>query len=155
MNVIDIERLDRGPHVVAYRTLVHSNTHDLFAVVANPHRHHEFDGSGTVEPQVIGPRELRLGDRFRVSMRLGKVPYAITSTVVDLVADRVIEWRHPGGHSWRWEFDPQHEGHTVVTEAFDYSKVRFPSIYELIRAPERNTRSIRGSLLTLQRLDLG
>ena len=150
MNIFDVESLDRGPNTVAMRALVHADAHELFTLVANPHRHHEIDGGGTVQDDVIGPRELREGDKFRVSMKMGPLPYAITSRVTELVPDRVVEWQHPGGHRWRWEFDPQPEGATLVTESFDYSDTKLPALYDRIGAPERNSRGIRASLQTLQ-----
>lgn len=146
-----IEKIDAGPRVVALRARVNEDAHELWRMMANPRRHHEADGSGTVQASVIGPRELELGDRFRVSMRMMGVPYAITSTVTALEKDRLIEWQHPGGHRWRWEFEPQPDGATIVTESFDYSTVRAPRLIERIKAPERNAVGIRDSLATLQR----
>jgi hypothetical protein len=48
------------------------------------------------------------------------VPYRITSTVTALTPDSVIEWRHPLGHHWRWEFEQVDPQRTRVTETFDY-----------------------------------
>lgn len=97
-----IERVDRGHRQVVRRARVAADAHDVFALLANPHRHHEIDGSGTVKPQVIGPRELRAGDKFRVSMQMHRIPYSLTSTATEIVPDRVVEWQHPGKHRWRW-----------------------------------------------------
>jgi hypothetical protein len=48
------------------------------------------------------------------------LPYRITSTVTDLKPDRLIEWSHPLGHRWRWEFEPVSPSMTRVTETFDF-----------------------------------
>lgn len=146
-----IEKVDAAPRVVALRARVNASMHELWRMLANPHRHHEVDGSGAVQTRVIGPRELELGDRFRVDMRMMGVPYAITSTVTALEQDRLVEWQHPGGHRWRWELEAQPDGSTIVTESFDYSTARAPRIIERIKAPERNAVSIRDSLAALQR----
>lgn len=150
-----VETVDRGPRAVARSARVRADAHDLFATLANPHRHHEVDGSGTVRPEVVGPRELRLGDRFRVSMKMLGVPYAITSTVTALEPDRLVEWAHPGGHRWRWEFEPAGDGTTLVTEVFDYSGTRLPALIEAIKAPRRNAEAITQSLHRLQATHAG
>ncbi len=145
-----IERIDRGPRRVALRARVNTDAHELFEILANPHRHHEADGSGTVKPLVIGPRELQTGDRFRVDMKMRGIPYAITSTATEVVPDRVVEWQHPGKHRWRWEFEPQDDGSTLVTEVFDYSPSRGARLLERLKRIEANAGNIRASLAKLQ-----
>lgn len=146
-----IETVDRGARRVARQARVNAEAHELFRMLANPHRHHEADGSGTVKPRVIGPRELQVGDRFRVNMRMGGIPYAITSTATDIVPDGVVEWQHPGKHRWRWELEPQEDGSTIVTEIFDYTGSPGAVVLEKLKVPERNALSIEHSLAKLQR----
>lgn len=146
-----IEKVDLGARRVARRARVNAEAHELFRMLANPHRHHEADGSGTVKPTVIGPRELQTGDRFRVSMSMFGMPYAITSTATQIEPDRVVEWQHPGKHRWRWELEPQEDGSTIVTEIFDYSQSRAAAVLERMKVPARNSISIRDSLAKLQR----
>ncbi|WP_275585233.1 hypothetical protein, partial [Stenotrophomonas maltophilia] len=69
----------------SYRVTVAAPAHELWAMLADPHRHHEADGSGTVRPKVSGPHRLAVGDRFRVAMRKYGVPYTmpLTATAVD------------------------------------------------------------------------
>ncbi len=145
-----IERVDRGPRQVARRARVTADAHDLFAILANPHRHHEVDGSGTVKPQVIGPRELRAGDRFRVAMKMRGIPYTMTCVATEVVPDRVVEWQHPGKHRWRWEFEPQDDGTTLVTEVFDYRPSPIAMLLERLKVPALNAKGIRDSLHRLQ-----
>ncbi|WP_226913242.1 SRPBCC family protein [Gephyromycinifex aptenodytis] len=151
MEPMSVTIVDRGPQAVARQARVTASAEEIFAVLSNPHRHHEFDGSGTLRPDVIGPRELQQSDRFRVSMKMG-VPYAITNTVTRLEPGRLIEWMHMGGHRWRFELEPQADGTTLVTEIFDYSTARSVRALEIIKAPERNAESIRASLIRLQQL---
>lgn len=146
-----IVSVDLGARVVARRARVNAPAHDLYAMAANPHRHHELDGSGSVKPTVIGPRELQLGDRFRVDMTMFGLPYAITSVVTDLEPDRVVEWQHPGKHRWRWEFAPQDDGSTLVTEIFDYTASPVAPVLERLKMPAKNAVGIRDSLAKLQR----
>lgn len=146
--IVDIER---GPKQVGAQTVIDAPASELFAILANPHRHHEADGSGWVRPDVIGPRELQRGDRFRVAMKFaGRLPYSITNRVVDLDHDRAIEWGHFGNHTWRWEFEPVDDASTTVTEIFDYRRSPVPAGLERSGMVKNNQKSIRASLLQLQ-----
>ena len=53
-------------------------------------------------------------------MRMYGVPYRMTNTVTALAPDRLIEWRHPFGHRWRWELHTTSPTSTRVTETFNY-----------------------------------
>jgi len=78
----------------------------IFDVLADPSQHPVIDGSGTVKhTRGEEPSRLALGTKFGMSMRLG-IPYAITNTVVEFDENRLIAWRHFGGHRWRYELEP-------------------------------------------------
>ena len=145
----DVETVNTGTRRVTRRTRVPATPGAIFALLADPHRHGELDGSGTVRDAVSGPHELSLGDRFSLNMRQLGIPYRITSTVVEFETDRRIGWRHPVGHVWRWELGPDGEGHAVVTETFDYSMTRVARMFELTGRPQRNA---AGMAETLRRL---
>ena len=146
-----ITTVDAGARRISRRAVIDAPLEDLFSLVANPHRHAEFDGSGTVQPEVIGPREVRAGDRFTVRMRMHGVPYRITSTVTRLYPGRVIEWQHPAGHRWRFDFEALDPQRSAVTETWDYSAPRFGKLYEWLRIPAQNAKGIRATLERLQR----
>jgi uncharacterized protein YndB with AHSA1/START domain len=112
--------VDAGPRQVSRSVEVHAPVAQLFALVADPHRHRELDGSGTVRDAVSGPAQLSLGATFRVRMHMFGLPYRITSKVTAFETDKVVEWRHPVGHRWRWEFTALTPDTTLVTETFDY-----------------------------------
>jgi uncharacterized protein YndB with AHSA1/START domain len=120
----------------------------VFDLLADPRRHGEFDGSGTVRSAVKGPDRLSLGSSFGMSMKLG-VPYTISNTVVEFEQDRRIAWRHMGHHRWRYELTPV-DGGTKVTETFDWSESRAPVVLELLRYPATNTRAIEKTLPRLK-----
>ena len=69
---------------------------------------------------------------------------------MDQPALRVVEWRHPAGHRWRWELEPLGAGTTRVTEVFDTSSSVFPPLLRVIGAADRNAEGIEKSLRRLQ-----
>ena len=101
----------------------------VFALLADPVRHRDIDGSGTVRDAVEGSRRLRLGDRFGMQMRAG-LGYTMVNEVVELEEDRRIAWqtrpvqtwaqRFVGGRIWRYELEAV-EGGTRVRETWDIS----------------------------------
>ncbi|BBY66868.1 SRPBCC family protein [Mycolicibacterium helvum] len=112
--------VDAGPSQVSRSIEVNAPAAELFAMVADPHRHHELDGSATVRDNVKCPESIVPGARFTTAMRMFGVPYRITSTVTAVKPDELFEWRHPLGHRWRWEFAVITPTLTRVTETFDY-----------------------------------
>jgi hypothetical protein len=72
--------------------------------------------------------------------------------VTELDDGRVVEWRHPLGHHWRWEFEPLSEHSTRVTETFDYSQVSSVKAkgLELFGMPRQNIAGIEATLRQLQ-----
>ena len=86
-----VTTVDAGPHKVSRRVVVNAPAADVFALVSNPHRHPELDGSGTVrDTPVSGPETLTRGARFSVGMKQYGVPYKITSTVTDCGNNRTL-----------------------------------------------------------------
>ena len=132
---------------VSRSTVVPAPPEQVFELLARPRRHADIDGSGTVKGQVRGPERLSHGARFGMRMRFG-VPYVIWNEVVEFEEGRRIAWRHVGHHVWRYELEPV-DGGTRVTETFDWAPARAPKALELLRIPERNTRSIEQTLARL------
>lgn len=142
-----VSSIDSGPRVVTRRVIVPAPVAEVFALVADPHRHPEIDGSGTVrDVPVTGPERLAVGERFSVGMKQYGVPYAITSRVTAFEQDRLVEWQHPLGHRWRWEFAALAPTSTQVTETFDYSRAKLPWSLELFKVPAKNAAGITATL---------
>jgi hypothetical protein len=141
-----------GKRTVTRRALVSASAAELFDLVADPHRHYELDGSGTIrDVPVSGPDRLSEGATFSVGMKAYGVPYTITSTVTAFETNRLIEWRHPFGHRWRWELEPTDLGQTKVTETWDYSQAKLAVVYELTGYPGKNGAGISHTLERLVR----
>jgi Polyketide cyclase / dehydrase and lipid transport len=112
--------VDRGPRQVSRSVEVAAPAAELFAMAADPRRHSELDGSGTVRDNIKVPEALVEGSKFSTNMKMYGLPYRITSTVTAFKPNELVEWRHPLGHRWRWEFEALSPTTTRVTETFDY-----------------------------------
>jgi uncharacterized protein YndB with AHSA1/START domain len=119
----------------------------IFALLVDPSRHHEIDGSGSVHEEKKGSHDLKLGDEFSMAMKQG-VPYSTTSTVIDFEANRRIAWHtcSPnlmgkifGGPIWRYELEPV-EGGTRVTESWDVSPTKLSKPLLRIGASRKKSR---------------
>ena len=149
----DPHKVDAGPHVEAYRLHIRAAAEDLYQLAADPHRHHEIDGSDTVQSRAVGPHALTEGAKFTVQMRKFGLPYRLPLRVTraqspgeDLPG--VVEWRQPTGHRWRWEFAAHSDGSTTVTEAFDstWQNPAARALLQIAGVPKQNGHSIRASL---------
>jgi Polyketide cyclase / dehydrase and lipid transport len=148
-----VEIVDAGPRQVSRSVEVQAPAAELFAIVADPRRHRELDGSDTVGDNIDAPPRLVPGARFSTKMKMFALPYRITSTVTAMKPDELIEWRHPFGHRWRWEFTAVSPTVTRVTETFDYRdtdvKNRF-DYYERTGFAKRNAAGIEATLARLR-----
>ena len=128
----------------------------IFAIIADPSRHREIDGSGSLREVRKTPEKLELGSKFGMGMKVG-VPYSMESTVIEYEQDRRLAWqsRPPGripgklagGRIWRYELEPV-EGGTRVRESWDISQ-------EVVKAFVRPARkkTIDAMNATLERIE--
>lgn len=119
---------------------VQASPEQLFALLANPARHHEIDGSGMLRGIEGAGSITGDGDEFVMNMHndlLGD--YQIKNTVTAFDQDRRIGWApslHPidgyrdklgdtrvEGHSYTWELTSEGGG-TRVTQTYNWSGVR-------------------------------
>ena len=113
----------------------------VFDLLADPRRHREIDGSGTLVQAVEGPERLFPGAVFGMDMRIGG-PYRMTNTVVEFEEGRRIAWQpRPanalfskaiGGRVYRYELTPVEDG-TLVRETWDISQERVPPLLWSLR----------------------
>jgi hypothetical protein len=117
------EILDTGhPRLKSARIEVAAAPSTIFAILADPQRHRDFDGSRTITANISGPAKLTLGSKFGMKMHLG-INYRITNIVVEYVENELIAWRHLGRWRWRYELEDIGNGTTRVTESFDARRV--------------------------------
>ncbi|CAN5673258.1 hypothetical protein BH20ACT2_BH20ACT2_18660 [soil metagenome] len=137
-----------APRVLSDSRVIAAPAEEIFAVLADPSHHQDFDGSGSVRDARGPSRKLALGDTFGMDMRI-VLPYRITNTVVEYEEGRLIAWRHFHGHRWRYELESV-DGATRVTESFDWSRALTGPVLGWTGIAERNLQSITA---TLERLD--
>jgi uncharacterized protein YndB with AHSA1/START domain len=126
----------------------------IFALLADPSRHKDIDGSGTVRDAKDTPQRVKVGDTFGMSMKMG-IPYSMVSTVVEFDDNRCIAWqtrppigkRITGGRIWRYELEPV-DGGTRVRETWDISEEKVKAIVR----PSRN-KTRKNMEKTLERIE--
>jgi hypothetical protein len=152
--MMTVTTVDTGPNQVSRTIEVHASAAELFALVSDPRRHHELDGSGTVAAFIAGPDHLVPGSRFATKMRVFGLPYHLTSTVTAVEPDTLVEWTHPAGHHWRWEFAAVSPTITRVTETFDYRDTGplkdWLQFYQRTGFVKRNAAGIEATLTKLR-----
>lgn len=138
-----------NPAKVVSRTReINAPAEEIFNLLADPRRHHEIDGSGSVQAANINaPERLSLDAQFGMNMKIG-LPYRITNTVVEFEEGRRIAWRHFGGHVWRYILEPTATG-TRVTEQFDWTNNRSPLMLKIMNAIDNNAKSMEKTLENL------
>jgi hypothetical protein len=116
------EILETGnEQIKSARIVINAPAEKIFAVLSNPHRHKEIDGSATIQENISGPDKLILGSKFGMKMHLG-IDYRIRNTVVEYKENELIAWRHLGRWIWRYELVNIGPQTTQVTETFDASR---------------------------------
>jgi hypothetical protein len=107
--------------IVSAERVIHAPAAKIFDILANPYRHHEIDGSGTVvQPKAGTPERLSLGATFAMDMKI-KTSYLTTNHVVEFEENHVIAWHHVAKFIWRYELEEVADG-TLVRETFDFRK---------------------------------
>jgi hypothetical protein len=107
--------------VKSARIVINAPAEKIFALLANPRRHKDIDGSSTIQENLSGPDKLVLGSKFGMQMHLG-IDYRISNTVVEYEDNKLIAWRHIGRWIWRYELVNIGPQSTQVTETFDASR---------------------------------
>jgi uncharacterized protein YndB with AHSA1/START domain len=148
-----VNAVDAGPKQISRSVEVNAPASELFAIVTNPRRHRELDGSGLVRDNISGPERLGPGAQFSTKMAMYGMPYRITSKVTAFEPDQLIEWAHPLGHRWRWEFTAVTPTTTRITETFDYREAVPPAqwlrFYAVTGFAKRNAAAIEETLSRL------
>jgi len=129
----------------------------IFDVLADPRRHPEVDGSGTLrQPRPSAPARLSQGATFAMDMHR-VIGYGMISTVTEFDERRRIAWApKPAngrgarffGRIWRYELEPV-DGGTLVRETWDISHDGFRVLLRHLAA----SRTRRDMVKSLERLE--
>ena len=124
------------PMTVSVERVIAAPAERIFDLLADPARHSDLDGSGTVRAPHESPGRLSLGARFGMDMQAG-LGYRMVNEVVEFEEGRRIAWQpRPdlalarlaiGGRIWRYELEPV-EGGTLVRETWDIRHERVPPL---------------------------
>lgn len=133
----------------------------IFALVGDPNRHQDIDGSGTVRTAKDVPEQIGLGSVFGMNMEFGG-KYSMVSTVIEFEPGRRIAWqsrpafgggvlrRLVGGRIWRYELEPV-EGGTRVRESWDLTQEKLNwLVWGLLRS--KTKANIRATLERIEGL---
>jgi hypothetical protein len=126
---------------VAVSRRICAPAHDIFQILADPARHLELDGSGSLRGAVSATMISGVGDVFVMKMYFAHLgDYEMNNHVVEYEQDRRIGWEpeagrgHPAaaaessepsrwGHRWSYLLAPDGPDATVVTEIYDCARV--------------------------------
>jgi uncharacterized protein YndB with AHSA1/START domain len=130
---------DETRHVVS--GTVDAPPEAVFALIADPSRHCDIDGSGMCQSSSSGPIT-GVGQSFVMDMyRDGLGKYQTRNEVTVFEPGRRIAWRPsmetsspeidgaigditPGGQTWSFDLEPTNDGKTKVTHTYDWSTIR-------------------------------
>jgi hypothetical protein len=138
----------------------------VFAVLADPTRHPDIDGSGMLMRAVWRPPVARVGDTFTMLMRNDEMGYyEMTNYVVEYVGGERIGWEPSltnasraedqdgiGSRNqvrWSYELTPDGPDGTLVTETYDCTR----SPDWLRRAVKGGHRWVAAMTATLEKLE--
>ena len=124
------EHVSSHSHLTSIERTIPAPPEKIFDLLADPSRHHDIDGSGSVRNAKTGSQRLGLGSTFTMSMKIG-IPYSTVSEIVEYEENRRIAWqtystikwlaKFGGGRIWRYELEPVADG-TLVRETWDTSQ---------------------------------
>jgi len=123
---------------VAVSRRIEAPAAELFAILADPRRHPELDGSDMLRGSATESSVTGVGDVFVMNMYYRRIGhYQMNNHVVEFEPDRRIGWEpeagrgHPTeslpdarwGQRWSFELVPDGPDATVVTHRYDCSRV--------------------------------
>lgn len=135
--------IERSDHSITVRETTDLTAAALFAVLADPDRHTEIDGSGMLRgADPTSPRPITAaGEVFTMRMHYPALgDHTTENTVLAFEQDRAITWttartgNEPAGVRWSWRFEPIADG-TAITHGYDWSQVTDPAVLARVSFP--------------------
>jgi len=128
---------------ITVRRDIPASASDVFAVLSNPDRHAELDGSGFVQGVDHADRITASGQSFRMNMTGDHMggDYQTDNVVSGYEPGKLLAWKtapagtEPPGWEWLWELDAQGPDTTSVSLTYDWGKVTDPDILSKVSFP--------------------
>ncbi len=134
---------DTSKRLVVRRT-VQAPSARVFALLADPTRHQEIDGSGMVRSAAAPGPITAAGVVFTMDMHRDARPepeYRTDNHVLRFKLDRRLAWATamagaaPTGFFWEFELQSEDELTTEVVHTYDWSAVTDPAVLERVGFP--------------------
>ena len=146
--------------MVSVERIIPAPPEKIFDLLADPARHRDIDGSGTVRDAKSGSERLALGSTFGMSMKMG-IPYSMLNEVIDFEENRRIAWQTKppvswgaklgGGRIWRYELEPV-DGGTLVRETWDISQEASLSKPLVVRGGKKTAENMDKTLARIEEI---
>jgi hypothetical protein len=134
--------LEQSQHRIVVRATIDAPAGDIFAVLADPRRHLEIDGSGMLRPGAESQPVTAAGEVFTMEMHYPSLgDYRTENHVVEFQTGRSIAWmtaregQVPAGVRWSWELEPLDDRRTAVVHTYDWSQVTDPAVLARVSFP--------------------
>lgn len=125
----------------------------LFAVLADPRRHVEIDGSGMLRADVSTDLISGVGQVFTMAMHYPALgDYRTENHVLEFEPGRRIVWttarehQPPAGVRWSWELEPDGAGRTTIVHSYDWSRVTDPAVLARVSFPRVSAEQLQQSV---------
>jgi len=128
---------------ITVQRTIDAPTTEVFAVLSNPQKHVELDGSGFVISDDRTDRITGSGQTFRMNMSGDHMggDYQTDNVVTGFDENKLIAWQtapagqEPPGWEWLWELEADGPDATSVTLTYDWSNVTDPEVLKAISFP--------------------
>lgn len=116
---------------------------EVWAVISNPARHHEIDGSGQIVSDEKSDRITANGQVFTMNMNAPHMggDYQTDNHVTGYDENRLLAWQtapagtEPKGWEWMYELTPEGPNATQVQLTYDWSKVTDKELLKKVSFP--------------------
>ena len=122
---------------------IDASPQEVWAVISNPARHHEIDGSGQIVSDEKSDRVTANGQVFTMNMNAPHMggDYQTDNHVTGYDENRLLAWQtapagtEPKGWEWLYELTPEGPNSTQVQLTYDWSKVTDKELLKKVSFP--------------------
>lgn len=133
--------------IVSATRAISASADRIFALIADPSRHSEWDGNGNVASSAPGQRVHQVGEVFKTTLTGGEIR---ENHIVEFIEASQIAWlpaelrKQPPGHLWRFQLSQVNPSLTTVTHTYDWTALT--DTKRLVRAQATTAEMLRASL---------